>query len=294
MITVPAAFAEWRIRADGEAGRKWVRSLPDVVERLAARWDLTLDDAPPLHGALGLVVLVHRDRQPLVLKLSWREQSTENEALALRAWDGRGVMALLADDPDSGALLLERLDHNRSLHTLPVLDAGEVAGSLIRTLAVPAPTGVRSLAEVADGIVERLPRRQRALGDPIPAAWVRAACGYAAELGSVGEQVLIHADLHYGNVLAATRQPWLAIDPRPLRGAPEYSVPELLWTRADDLRTDADVRTLLHVITTAGNLNPHAARGWVLARAVDYWLWAVERGLTIDPARCERIVRALS
>jgi streptomycin 6-kinase len=294
MITVPAAFAEWRIRMDGEAGREWVRSLPALVERLVARWHLTVDDQPPLHGALGLVVLVHRGRRPLVLKVSRRERSTENETLALRAWDGRGVMALLADDPATGALLLERLDHTRSLHTLPVWAAAEVAGSLIRTLAVPAPAGVRTLADVAEDIAESLPRRQRALGDPVPAGWVRAACGYAAELGPAGEQVLIHADLHYGNVLAATRQPWLAVDPRPLRGAAEYSVPELIWTRADDLRSDADVRTLLDVITTAGSLDAEAARGWVLTRAVDYWLWGVQHGLTIDPGRCERIVRALS
>jgi streptomycin 6-kinase len=293
VITVPEEFAAWRDTVDGDVGRDWVRSLPAQVERLRRRWDLTVDDAEPLHGALSLVVLVHRGEQPLVLRLSWREDTTENEAPALRAWNGRGMMRLLDDEPDTGALLLERLDHTRSLHTLPLWDAAEVAGSLIRTLAVPPPAGLRTLREVAAGIHDHLPHRQRALGDPIPPGWVRAAVGYADELGAVGEQVLIHADLHYGNVLTATRQPWLAVDPRALHGAPEYSVPELMWNRADELRTDAEVRRLLHVLTQAGGLDAYAAQGWVVARCVDYWLWGLERGLTVDPARCERILAAL-
>jgi streptomycin 6-kinase len=293
VITVPEQFAQWRAHVDGEAGREWVRSLPAQVERLRRQWGLVVDDAEPLHGALSIVVLVHRGDQPLVLRLSWREDTTENEALALRAWDGRGAMQLLDADPDSGALLVERLDHTRSLHTLPLWDAAVVAGALIRTLAVPAPAGLRTLQEVAAGIRDGLPRRQRALGNPVPPAWVRAACRFADELGDAGEQVLIHADLHYGNVLAASRRPWLAVDPRALCGAPEYSVPELIWNRADELRTDAQVRRLLHAVTEAGRLDADAAYGWVVARCVDYWLWGLEHGLTIDPARCRRILAAV-
>lgn len=293
MIKIPEQFAEWRIRVDGESGRKWVHALPAVVERLCRRWDLVIEDAEPLYGSLSLVVLVRRGTQPLALKVTWLEDSTEGEAHALRAWQGRGVVELLGTEPDEGALLPERLEHTRSLHTLPLLEAAGVAGSLIRTLAVAAPPGLRTLAEVATQIADRLDRRQRALGNPIPIGWVKAACGYALELGGVGEQVLIHADLHYGNVLGASRRPWLAVDPRALVGAPEYSVPELMWNRADELRTDADIRRLLDVLVRAGSLDPDAAHGWVVSRCVDYWLWGVERGLTIDPARCQRILAAL-
>jgi streptomycin 6-kinase len=141
VITVPEQFAEWRIRVDGESGRTWVQSLPALVERLLDQWDLAADDAEPLHGGLSLVVLVHRGKQPLAVKLSWPEDTTEGEALALRAWHGRGVVELLDAEPCTGALLLERLDHTRSLHTLPLWDAAQVAGCLIRTLAVGAPAG---------------------------------------------------------------------------------------------------------------------------------------------------------
>jgi streptomycin 6-kinase len=291
VITVPREFAEWRARVDGAAGRRWVRSLPSLVAHLLARWKLTADETGPLHGGLGRVVLVRRGEQRLALRLS--PPGDGAEAVALRAWRGRGVAELVDSAPEAGALLLERLDHTRSLHTLPIWEAAEVAGALIRTLAVPAPAGLRTLAEVAAGIADGMPRRQRALGDPVPPRWAAAAVRHAAELATAGERVLIHADLHYGNVLAGTRRPWLAVDPRALHGAPEYCVPELLWTRADDLRTDADVRRLLRLLAQAGSLDPAAAHGWAVVRCVDYWLWGLQRGLTVDPARCERILTAL-
>ncbi|MEU4419623.1 aminoglycoside phosphotransferase family protein [Actinoplanes sp. NPDC024001] len=292
-LTVPEAYAAWRGQIDGEAGREWVRALPALVRRLAGRWGLSIDDAAPLHGAVSLVVLVHRGTRPLVLRVAWPDGTNAQEALALRAWRGRGVVELVDADPESGALLLERLDHTRTLHSLPVWEAAEIAGALIRTLAVEPPDGLVTLREVADGIHDGLGRRQRALGDPVPPAWVERAVHCARELRSAGEQRMIHADLHYGNVLAGTRETWLAVDPRPLRGAPEYAVPELIWNRADQLRSASDVRRLLEVIVRAGRLDAEIAVGWVVTRCVDYWLWGVQRGLTIDPARCARVLSAL-
>src|SRR5690349_10065366 len=91
-IVVPEQFAQWRAHLDGDDGREWVASLPARVERLAAQWRLTLDDAEPLHGAQALVVRVTRDGRPLVLKLSApQDWTTAEEATGLRAWHGRGV-----------------------------------------------------------------------------------------------------------------------------------------------------------------------------------------------------------
>jgi streptomycin 6-kinase len=293
MITVPEELAAWRIRFDGDAGRAWIESLPALVERLVRQWGLVVDDAEPPHSVAGLVMFVHRGGQPLVLKVSWPEDTTAGEALALRAWQGRGAVRLVAAEPESSVLLMERLDHTRSLAALPIGEAAEIAGALIRTLAVPAPAGLQRLSDVAAGIHRGLPGRQRALGDPVPARWVAAATRWAGELGTMGEQALLHADLHYGNVLAGPDGQWLAVDPRPLVGAPEYSVPEMMWNRADELTSGADLRRLLDVIVAAGELDRLLAYRWVVTRCVDYWLWGLAHGLTIDPARCRRILGEL-
>ena len=48
------------------------------------------------------------------------------------------------------------------------------------------------------------------------------ACDLAADPGSQ----LVHGDLHYDNILAGSRRPWLVIDPKPATGNPEGSVAE--------------------------------------------------------------------
>ena len=57
---------------------------------------------------------------------------------------------------------------------------------------------------------------------------------FVADPASVG--TLIHGDLHYENVLAGDREPWLVIDPKPTSGDPHYEVAPLLWNRWDELR----------------------------------------------------------
>ncbi|BCY08082.1 aminoglycoside phosphotransferase family protein [Actinoplanes sp. L3-i22] len=287
-VVVPEEFARWRAHLDGVSGRAWVAALPAHVERLLARWRLTLDEAAPRHGGQALVLMVTRDDRPLALKLSApQDPATAREAAGLRAWRGRGTVELLESEP--GAVLLERLDHTRTLHALPVREAAVIAGGLLRLLAIPPPPEVPALPDIAT----TLPERHRRLGDPVPGRWFSQALEYAVDLPGAGENVLLHADLHYGNILAGIRYPWLAIDPRPLSGPPEYSVPELLWSRVDELHSAAEIRRLCDLLVDAAGLDPGLAVGWAVTRCVDYWLWGLERGLTIDPVRCSRVVAAL-
>lgn len=113
------------------------------------------------------------------------------------------------------------------------------------------------------------------------------------ELAVTAGEDLVHADLHFGNILAGTREPWLAIDPHAVVGDPELSVPELLRTRIDEI-ADVELRRLLHTIVDAGQLDLIRAERWATVRAVDYWLWGLEHGLTVDPHRCERVLSTLS
>jgi streptomycin 6-kinase len=43
-----------------------------------------------------------------------------------------------------------------------------------------------------------------------------------------GEQVLVHQDLHGDNILAADREPWLVIDPKPLAAEREFSLAPII------------------------------------------------------------------
>jgi streptomycin 6-kinase len=291
VITVPAELVRWRTGLSGAAGRAWLDGLPSRVAELCAAWDLVPEDAPTLAGALNLVVLVRRGDEPLALRVCWPEHDLASEVTALRAWGGRGAVRLVAVHPDAHAVLLQRLDHSHTLHDLPLTQAAPVAGRLLAELAVPAPPGLPTLADTARAFAAGAADRDRALGHPVPASGlvraVRLACELPTDAG-----LLVHGDLHWGNVLADGSGGWRAIDPRPVTGDPAFSVPELMWTRADEAPTADALRRLLGTIAGAAGLDVDRTAGWTVVRAVDYWLWGLENGLTVDPVRCARLLDA--
>ena len=286
----PVMFA-----ADADpAGREWIASLPQLIEKLREEWGLDIDDTKLLHGHNSVVQPVRRGGLQCMLKLTWPHERTEVEARALRAWDGNGAVQLLDASPEVGALLLERLDATRSLESVDLLDAAEVAGGLLRRLAIFAPEGFPGLKDLAQAISDSLPVRQEALGNPVPTGWLDSAHGLALELGARAGEQLVHADLHFGNVLAGERERWLAIDPKPIAGDPELAVPELLWRRLDSADEAGGLQRLFDVLVASGKLDSEIARGWAIVRSVDYWLWGLENGLTEDPKRCRRILEVLA
>jgi streptomycin 6-kinase len=93
---------------------------------------------------------------------------------------------------------------------------------------------------------------------------------------------VIHGDLHYGNVLAADREPWLAIDPKPMNGDPHYEVAPMLWNRTEELAGDlrGGLRRRFHALVDAGGLDEDRARDWVVVREVLNAHWAAGDGDT--------------
>jgi streptomycin 6-kinase len=282
--------------AGSAAGKVWLAALPSLIVDLADQWGLTVGDGQARHGYNAIVVPVDRGGRPLALKLSWPPGQVQDEADALTAWQGRGAVELVDVDIPHDALLLERLDAARSLAGLPVAEAAAIAGALIRTLAIPAPLSFPAVQAEARELARTIPARQLSLHDVVPGPWVTLAAGLAADLAFDTARELVHTDLHYDNILTSHRpgQPWAAIDPKAAAGAPERAVAELLWTRADELPDPAAITGLLDTIIDAGRLDPAKATAWAFVRTVDYWLWAVHSGLTIDPPRCHRIAAALA
>src|SRR5262249_4707603 len=79
-----------------------------------------------------------------------------------------------------------------------------------------------------------------------------------------GEQVLLHQDLHADNVLAAQRETWLVIDPKPLAGEREFAIAPIVrgWELGDS-RRDVDYR--FDRLTAELGLDRERARGWTIA-----------------------------
>jgi streptomycin 6-kinase len=272
MITVPAGFGEGL----GEGALEWAATLPRLATKACSRWQLT-PDGPLLNGRCAVVLPVRQaDGHPAVLKITWVDDETENEPLALRLYDGEGAVRLLDHDEELGALLLERLDHTHSLNDEPIEKAVEVIGSLLRRHRdLEAPAEVRRFA----GTVREHPAIPRKMVD---------AARDVADTRSMGS-TLVNEDLHYENVLRGDREPWLMIDPKPLSGDREYSMIPLLWNRFEELDGRRGLNDRFLALCDAGELDVAKARDWTFYRAVVNWAWCLEEDLPDLAVICAEI-----
>ncbi|QWF79208.1 aminoglycoside phosphotransferase family protein [Amycolatopsis sp. CA-230715] len=281
---IPAAFVEEIAEREGDEGRAWLAQLPAEVERCFEHWKLR-PDGDPMHGYTAVVYpAVAVDGTPAVVKLPWQDDETRDERLALSTWDGAGSVLLL-DHDDTGALLLERLDHARSLDGEPIGPAVEIAGGLLRGLAVEAPPLSRSLAAEAERWAAELPELWRELDEPLPRRMLDATLDVCRNLGPEAGTLLVNEDPHYLNVLAGTREPWLVIDPKPLTGDVEFGVIPLLWNRFAESTLDERFAA----VVSAANLDRDRALAWTLVRAVVNWLDLVDD--EDDDFPCPEVVR---
>jgi streptomycin 6-kinase len=232
-----------------------------LAAAVARDWGLRLGDPYP-PGAAGYVVRAELpDGTRTVLKLQHSHREDEQEADALERWDGDGAVRLLRRDDERHALLLERCEPGTPLSGGADDPLGVLIGLLPRLWKDAA--GFRPLAdEVAywleEGDLARMP------ADPLR----DAAIAYLRELTpSQDELVLVHQDLHGDNVLAAQREPWLVIDPKPLAAEREFAVAPII--RSFELgHSKRDVLYRLDRLCADLALDSERARGWTVAQTM--------------------------
>lgn len=276
-------------RRRGPDWAAWLDRLPRLAAEVVEEWRLALD-GPPMHGHTSLAQPVRTTGgRPAVLKVSFdADDESKHEGIALQRWRGDGAVSLLRADPRRGALLLERL-HPEDLTDLWDLEACEIVAGLYARLHVPALPQLRTVSSYVERWTDALQQMPR--NAPIPRRLVEQATALARDLVSddASTGTMIHGDLHYANVLAADREPWLVIDPKPMSGDPHYEPAPLLWNRWDELDGDirGGVRRRLHTVVDAAGLDEDRARDWVVVRAVLNAHWSVE-----DAQRADRSLEA--
>ncbi|MFJ3900037.1 aminoglycoside phosphotransferase family protein [Streptomyces sp. NPDC090025] len=289
MIEIPVELAASQEKYNGAAGKAFIAALPGRAEEFLDRWGLRVT-GPSMHGVASLVLPVERaaDGVPAALKLQLLDEESEGEPVGLRVWAGDGAVRLLDHDPGTGTMLLERADASRHLSRLGLpggpADARAaveiLADLLARLVAVPAPEGLRRLGDIADRMLADTPAAAARLGAADAALLRDCAAAVREVVGEPGDR-LLHWDLHYDNILAAEREPWLAIDPKPLSGDPGFDLLPALTDLWDGAAPDpAEVRWRFDLLTERVGLDRdrERARAWTLGRVLQNGLWDVEDG----------------
>jgi streptomycin 6-kinase len=267
-VDIPAGLQEGL--AGEPSSTNWLAGLPALTAEYLDRFRLRLDGRV-MHGVCALVVPVRTTAgAPAALKLTWPHEEATYEDRALGHWNGRGAVRLLAADPDAYVLLLERLHADRDLTGVRLDDALTCIGGLLRRLNTPAHGPFTKVADrVTDWSAEIGTALQQS-PNGVPRRLLEAAAAVLADLPSAGTPVLLHTDLHYENVLAADREPWLAIDPKPMLGDAEYEVAPLLWNRWPEATGSNDLARHLwrraDAVSEAAGLDRNLVAAWIVVR----------------------------
>jgi len=248
-------------------------SIPARLVRCEQEWSLTVQ-SPFAEASYNYVApAIRADGTAAVVKLGLPARELRCEIDALRLFDGRGSVRLLDADPEEGRLLLEHLKPGTPLSRLEdERHAIPIAVQVMRQLWRPVPPvhNFPSIAEWAAGL-GKLRQRFSGGAGPLPVRLVEEAETLFSELiPSITQPVLLHGDLHPGNILAAERQPWLAVDPKGVVGEPACEVWPLLASPGKPLER------LVDQLADELSLDRKRIRDWGLAQGVLAAWWCIE------------------
>jgi len=258
---------------------RWLPGLPQVVAGAADRWSLRIGQPFDPGGQCSWTApAAGPGGEDMVLKVAFRfggAQEERDEAAGLRCWRANGVVRLHADcaSESESVLLLERCLPGTPLGqvlTEPEQDV-VVAGLLRRLWAQPhSGCAFRPLTQMCAAWADEFEAAYAALpagADRLDPGLARAGIALFRSLPeTAGPPVLLCTDLHAENILAAQREPWLVIDPKPYAGDPAYDVLQHMLNC--DGRLGADPAALADRMAGLAGLEAERVRLWLFARAV--------------------------
>jgi streptomycin 6-kinase len=260
-----------------------------VYDRHLARWNLTADGEPIVTHSSRLLP-VRRHGVPAMLKIAHEPEERWGAALMVW-WDGEGAARVLAHEGD--ALLLERAMGEASLTEMARGGRDDEA--------------TRIICEVAAKLHDRRGRppppelvpldRWFAALDPVASRQggiLRQAAATARELlAEPRDVVVLHGDLHHGNVLdGGPERGWLAIDPKRLVGERGFDFANLFRDPDPEIATaPGRLARQADVVAEAAGLERARLLRWVLAFAGLSAAWIIEDG---DEPELDLAVAALA
>ena len=269
MMDVPDVLRNHALAADAGG---WLEALPGLLAHLERRWDLTVER--PLDGATEAYVAAATTAagRSVVVKLPLprRDARARHEITALRLTAGRGMVALLRDDPDSGAMLLERLGPPLFDLGLPTTARHDVLCDTAAQVWRPAAgCGLPTGADRARRFATEVTATWEALGRPCSQRAVDHALGCADRRERAHDDeraVLVHGDVHQFNALQDGAG-FRLVDPDGLLAEPEYDLGTIV--RGDPVELHAGVPgERARRLAARTVLNPTAVWEWGVVERV--------------------------
>jgi streptomycin 6-kinase len=233
-----------------------------MFETYLDRWRLE-PDGEPIVTTTSRLLPVRRDGVPAMLKVA-TEPEERRGADTMTWWDGVGAAHVLAHEGD--ALLMARAEGSTSLAKMARSDRDDEATRIMCQVAAelhaprmrPLPS---SLVPLPEWFAELEPGAARHGG-----ILELAAATAQHLLAAPRDIVVLHGDIHHGNILDFGSQGWLAIDPKGLLGERTFDFVNIL--RNPDARvalTPGRFSRQVAVVADAAGLDRARLLKWTLA-----------------------------
>ncbi|MGU7841791.1 aminoglycoside phosphotransferase family protein [Burkholderia sp. AW33-5] len=242
-------------------------------------WDLVPDGGPILTASGGVLPVVWHAR-PAMLKVATCDEERRGNAL-MTWWNGDGAARVWLHDSD--AVLLERALPAPTLVGLSAAghddDAIRIACRAVARLHAHRAPATPEVVPLIDWFHALL---SHDTGDDT----LRRSAATARRLLAaprVDDDVVLHGDIHHGNVLHFGDRGWLAIDPKGLRGDRAFDYANLFCNPAHDIAVDpARFARRVALVAEAAQLDRRRLLQWILAWAGLSAVWLIEDGLPPD------------
>ncbi|HEX3302000.1 MAG TPA: aminoglycoside phosphotransferase family protein [Thermomicrobiales bacterium] len=254
-----------------------------IFDELLRRWDLTPDGDPIVTHSSQLLPVCRGD-QPAMLKVATEPEETRGGAVMVW-WEGEGAARVLAHH--GAALLLERATGTRSL--IEMVRAGQddaasrIICGVVARLHAPRDSLPPSLVPLAEWFRELWPAAEQYSG-----ILRRSAETARLLLADQREVVVLHGDIHHGNILDFGPHGWLAIDPKGLIGERGFDFANTFCNPHQEMITVRErVSRTADVISAAAQFDRTRLLQWVLAYAGLSAAWFLG-GAVGDPASAQQ------
>ncbi len=272
-IQIPGELVKHVTSMCGERGERWLADLPATIAKLESEWSVTIGE-PFEAGEFNFVASALRGADRTVIKICPPFETVEifGEADFLRSRDGVGAVRLLNEDRERQAIMIEYASPGK---TLAEIFAGNESGAIDPAIGVlkkilshpgsATPHAIK-LDDWFDGL-------RRFSSTKFPSRYAVRALSIYEKLSTQAELIFyLHGDFHPANVVSATREPYLAIDPKGMVGHLGYDIAVFLNNYHWWQETEPDIRSrLAHAVnrfSVAFGIPEIELREWAFAQMV--------------------------
>ena len=245
-----------------------------AFEKYLTLWGLTPDGDPIITHSSELLPALYKN-QPAMLKIALSKEEERGNSL-MTWWNGQGAAPVFLHE--GPAVLMERALGQNSLIHMAKNNQDEQATKII-CAAAQKLHGIKnknpppSLTSLSDYF--------RALGLAASQHGVLTQADQAAQelLEKPQDSVILHGDIHHGNILDFEDKGWLVIDPKGLIGESYFDFANLFLNPDFELATQPGrLETQLNLVCKMAALDRTRLLKWILAYAGLSAAWHLEDG----------------